>query len=45
MIIMGDEEKGCTFAFLEIEEKFDDGGSGFLIQISGRFIGKNDAGT
>src|SRR6185295_18277858 len=41
--IMGDEQQGGAGGFAKAEQEVNDAVAGFLIEIAGRFIGKDDA--
>jgi hypothetical protein len=45
LAVMRDQQQGCAFACLEIEQQFDDGVAGILVKIAGRLIGQQDFGT
>ncbi len=43
--VMGDQQQGSAFLLFQFEEQLDNLLAGFLIEISGGFIGKQDAGA
>jgi len=44
-IVVGDQQQRAAVAFLDIEHQFDDGGTGFAVQVSRGLVGQHQFGA